>query len=170
MKDKVKELYLKGYSAKEIAVELKKSESSVKMFISRNLKEFNKLHKEQSKLKKDLVQLNEFESIKKLYLKGYNAKEIAKLRSVTHGYMRIYISQNLKEYGREHRKARDLNKTIRTVVSNMTNSYMSNSALLRQNRQSYRYDKNENIEFDESTRSAKPADAPKKFYRSNSIV
>lgn len=170
MKNKIKELYLKGYSAREIADELEKKEGSIKMFINRNLKEFNKLHKEQSKLRKALQNLNEFEAIKELYLKGYNAKEIAMLRNVTHGYMRGYISQNLKKYSFEHRKARDLNKSIIKAINTMNNSYMSNQSFLRQNRQSYNYDKKGNLEFDEVTRGTRPTDVPKKIYRKSNII
>lgn len=169
MKNRVRELYIKGYSAKQIADELQKSESSIKMFINRNLKDFKKVHEEQKKIKEGLKKLDEFEFIKSKYIEGYNAKEIAMILGKSHGHIRNYISKNLKEYGFQHRKARDLNKEIKKVVRSMNNSFMSDSSLLKQNRQSYRYDRNYNIEFDEPTRSARPSDAPKKFYRRNSI-
>lgn len=170
MRYKIRELYIKGYSAKEIADKLEKSESSVKMFISRNLKDFKKVHQEQLRIRKGIKKLNQFDFIKEKYLEGYNAKEISIILNLKHGYIRNYISENFRQYGHQHRKSRDLNKNIKKVVSSMANSYMSNSSLLRQNRQSYKYDKNDNIEFDETTRSARPADMPKKFYRKNSII
>ena len=170
MKNKIRELYIKGYSVKEIAVELKRSEGSVKMFITRNLKDFKKVHQEQLRIRKGIKKLSQFDFIKEKYLEGYNAKEIATMLNLKHGYIRNYISENFKQYGHKHRKARDLNKTIKKVVSSMANSYMSNSSLLRQNRQSYKYDKKGNIEFDETTRSARPSDMPKKFYRKNCII
>lgn len=169
MKNRVRELYINGYSVKQIADELKKSEGSIKMFINRNLKDFKKVHEEQKRLRKGLERLDEFEYIKEKYIEGYNAKEIAIILDKSHGHIRNYISINLKEYGFKHRKARDLNREIKKVVRYMNNSFMSDSSLLKQNRQSYKYDKNFNIEFDEKTRSSRPGDAPKKYYRRNSI-
>lgn len=170
LKNKVRELYIKGYSAREIAEKLQKSEGSIKMFINRNFKDFKKVHEEQKKIREGLKKLNKFEFIKAKYIEGYNAKEIATILDESHGHIRNYISQNLKKYSFEHRKARDLNKNIKKVVRSMNNSFMSDASLLKQNRQSFKYDKNYNIEFDEETRSARPDDVPKKFYRRNSIM
>lgn len=171
MKDKIRELYIKGYSAKQISAELKKSEGSIKMFIKRNFKDFKKVHEEQKRIREGLKKLNESEYIKEKYVEGYNAKEIANILGKSHGHIRNYISKNLlKKYGFQHRKARDLNKDIKKAVRSFNNSFMSDSALLKQNRQSYKYDKNYNIEFNEDTRSARPDDAPKKYYRRNSII
>jgi len=48
-------MYLDGYTTKEIAKELNKSEGSVKMFIRRNLKGFQKVHKKQMEIKKKYI-------------------------------------------------------------------------------------------------------------------
>ncbi|MEF9991314.1 MAG: hypothetical protein RR835_02355 [Peptostreptococcaceae bacterium] len=170
MRNRIRELYITGYSVSEIAAELKRKEGSVKMFINRNLKDFKKVHDEQKRIREGLKKIDDFEFIKEKYIEGYNAKEIALILEKSHGYIRNYISKNLKEYGFKHRKARDLNNEIRKAVKSLNNSIMSNSAILKQNRQSYRYDKKYNIEFDEQSRSAKPDDMPKKFYRKSSIV
>lgn len=170
MKNKVRELYIKGYSAKEIAVELNRKEGSIKMFINRNLKEFKKVHEEQSKIRKGLQKEDKFASIKDLYLKGYNAKEIAHMVKKSHGHIRNYISRNLSSYRFEHRKARDLNKSIIKAINTMNNSYMSDKSFLRLNRQSYNYDRKGNLEFDEVTRGTRPTDVPKKIYRKSSII
>lgn len=169
MKTRIKRLYLEGYTAKEIALAVNKSEGSVKMFIKRNLNEFKKLHKEQKELRACLDKQDQFNKIKELYLKGYNAKEIAKLLELSHGHIRNYISENLKGYGFEHRKARDLNKSIIKAINSTNNSYISNVSFLRQNRQSYKYDRNGNLAFDESTRGTRTIDVPKKFYKKNAI-
>lgn len=169
MRDKIREMYLAGYTAKEIAKELNKSEGSVKMFISRNLKGFEKIHEKQIEIKKGLLKINKLERIKKLYLQGLNAKEIANILKDSHGYIRNIISENFKEFRKEHIKARDLNKSIIRAINRTNNNYMSDIALMKQNRQSFRYDKNGNLEFDEENRANKPNDLPKKIYIKNVI-
>ena len=103
------------------------------------------------------------EHIKILYTKGYNAKEIAELLVYTHSYMREYISKNLSEYKIEHKKNRVIKKEMIRAVDNMNNSYISNSAILEWNRQSYDYNENGNIVFNEK-HGARPLDLPKTFY------
>ena len=45
----------------------------------------------------------------------------------------------------------------------MNNSFISNSSLLKYNRQSYKYNKNNNLVFNEE-RGRKPIDLPKTYY------
>ena len=170
MRTEIRNLYIDGYTAKEIAEILCRSECSVKKFISRNLKDFKKVHEKQKLLKKGLKKLDELEYIKQRYIEGYSSSEIAILLNKSYGYIRNYICENLTSYRREHRKSRSLNKEIKKVVASMANSYISDSAMLKQNRQSYNYDKNNNLEFDETTRSARPSGLPKKIYRRNFIL
>ena len=90
-------------------------------------------------------------------------KEIAELLVYTHSYMREYISKNLSEYKIEHKKNRVIKKEMIRAVDNMNNSYISNSAILEWNRQSYDYNENGNIVFNEK-HGARPLDLPKTFY------
>lgn len=101
--------------------------------------------------------------VKELYLKGYNAKEISNLLNEKHDTIRRCINRNFADLKFENRKARDLNKDMRRAVDNMNNSFISNSSLLKYNRQSYRYNKNGNLVFDER-RGKRPADLPKTYY------
>ena len=169
MRDNIREMYLAGYTVKEIAKELNKSEGSVKMFISRNLKGFEKVHKKQIEIKKSILKTNKLDRIKQLYVQGLNAKEIANILGESHGHIRNTINQNLKEFRKEHIKSRDLNKSIIKTVKRMNNSYMSDLSLLKQNRQSFKYDKNNNLEFDKENRESKPADIPNKIYMRNIV-
>ena len=169
MRDKIREMYLDGYTTKEIAKELNKSEGSVKMFIRRNLKGFEKIHKKQLEIKKCMLKTNRLDRIKTLYVKGFNAKEIANILNESHGHIRNTINLNFKEFRNEHIKARDLNKSILKTVRRMNNSYMSYLSLIKQNRQSFKYYKNDNLEFDKENRENKPADIPKKIYIRNII-
>ena len=73
------------------------------------------------------------------------------------------ISKNLSEYKIEHKKNRVIKKEMIRAVDNMNNSYISNSAILEWNRQSYDYNENGNIVFNEK-HGARPLDLPKTFY------
>lgn len=169
MRDKIRQMYLDGYTTKEIAKELNKSEGSVKMFIRRNLKGFQKVHKKQMEIKKSISKTNKLDRIKQLYVQGLNAKEIANILDESHGSIRNTIHLNFKEFRKEHIKSRDLNKAIIKAVKRMNNSYMSDLSLLKQNRQSFKYDKNNNLEFDQENRANKPNDIPNKIYLKNIV-
>lgn len=101
--------------------------------------------------------------IKELYLKGYNAKEISNLLNEKHDTIRRCVNRNFADLKFQHRKARDLNRDIKRAVDSMNNSFISNSSLLKYNRQSYRYNKNNNLVFDEK-RGRRPVDLPKAYY------
>lgn len=164
MKDKIKELYIGGYNSKEISLKVCKTESAIKQYISRNLKEFRNIHNE-NRNKRTLEAVSQKrEQIKNLYLKGYNSKEISDIMCLSHGYIRNLISKHFREYRDEHKIIRDNNKSIKKAVKTMNNSYINNTALLKFNRQSYIYNKNNNLVFDES-RGSRPEDLPKTFYK-----
>ncbi|MGL5753088.1 MAG: hypothetical protein ACRCXT_21275 [Paraclostridium sp.] len=167
MKERIRDLYLKGYNAKEIAYKVGKSDVAIRLCIHRNFKDLTELHKEQLKIRQELIKRESKDRIKYLYLKGYNAKEIADILNLTHGYMKIKIMEDLKEYKAEHIKTRALNKEIIKSVDSMNSSYIGNSSLLNWNRQSYEYNKNGNIVFNELERGTKPIDLPKAFYVNN---
>lgn len=167
MREKIKQLYIEGYNSKEIAEKTGKTQVSVQKFIQRNMKQFKKAHLEQRKIRESQIEGNKIERVKSLYLRGYNAKEIAEILCVSHQYIRVLISKNLKEFGFEHRKARALNKSIKKAIDTKNNSYMCNTAFLKQNRQSYKLNKNGNLVFDEETRGTKTEDVPKAFYKRN---
>ena len=164
------ELYIKGYNSNEIGNILGKNSNTIRSFINRNLKDFKKVNEEQRKIRNNLKKKDKVVSTKELYLKGYNAKEIAKILGMSHSLVRKYISQNLlREYGLEHRKTRELNKSIIKAVDNINNSYIPNSSFLSWNRQSYDYNKNGNLVFNED-RGSRPKDVPKTFYQKSGMM
>ncbi|WP_343101983.1 hypothetical protein [Romboutsia sp. MSSM.1001216sp_RTP31141st1_G3_RTP31141_220114] len=170
MKETIRELYINGYNSNEIGNILGMNSNTIRSFINRNLKELKKVNEEQKKIRNDIKKNDKIVDIKKLYLKGYNAKEIAKMIGDSHSLVRKYISQNLlRKYGLEHRKTRELNKSIIRVVDNINNSYIPNRPFLNWNRQSYDYNKNGNLVFNEK-RGIRPKDAPKTFYKKNCMI
>ena len=165
----IKDLYVSGYNAKEIADELGCKHPNVQKYIQRNLKEFKDNHKKNRLKKEGYKKQIHKEYIKTLYIKGYTAKEIAELLGFTHSYMREYISKNLSEYKIEHKKNRAIKKEMIKAVNNMNNSYIGNSAILDWNRQSYDYNENGNIVFNEK-HGARPLDLPKTYYKRDSVI
>ena len=109
------------------------------------------------------------QKVKDLYLKGYNAKEISNILSrikevdIKSDTIQRCINRNFSGLKINHIKARNLNKDIKRCVDIINNSFMSNSSLLKYNRQSYKYNKNGNLVFDEK-RGKRPNDLPKNFY------
>ena len=162
MDDKIKKLYMNGFTYIEIAKQLNTSEIKIKHIIDIRLNNYKELHL-RNKLKRDNLYKSCNFDIKDLYVVGYNAREIAELLVYTHSYMREYISKNLSEYKIEHKKNRVIKKEMIRAVDNMNNSYISNSAILEWNRQSYDYNENGNIVFNEK-HGARPLDLPKTFY------
>ena len=106
----IKDLYVVGYNAREIANKLGHKYENVQKYIQRNLKEFKEINKQNRIKNEEYKKQIHKEHIKILYTKGYNAKEIAELLVYTHSYMREYISKNLSEYKIEHKKNRVIKK------------------------------------------------------------
>ena len=86
--------------------------------------------------------------VRELYVKGYNAKEISSILSkikevdIKSDTVQRCINRNFSDLKLNHTKARNLNKDIKRSIDIMNNSFMSNSSLLKYNRQSYKYYKN----------------------------
>ena len=169
MREYIETLYLEGFTSREIALKTGKNEATIRKFISRNLRHLSKLHKEQLEIKRNAENLDKLEQIKFLYLKGFNAKEISIKLDLTHQYTRELIAQNLKDCRYEHRKQRSMNREIIKAIDNMNNSYIPNSSFLSWNRQSYDYNKNGNLVFNED-RGSRPKDVPKTFYQKSGMM
>lgn len=92
----VKELYLQGYIAREIAENLKYNLESVKNIIKRNLKDFKEEHELQLNKRKNI------HNIKNLYINGYTAKEIADILNLKADNVKKIIQNNFKDLKEEH--------------------------------------------------------------------
>lgn len=89
--------------------------------------------------------------IKELYINGYNSKEISNITGFTQDSIKKCISRNFQEYKFIHRENRQIKKDSLKAINKM-------------NRQSFNYDKNYNLIFDEE-RGKRPNDLPKKIKR-----
>lgn len=195
-------LYVEGVSPKQIASKLNKSTSSIYTYISRNLKDYKPLHKENkyqkiralyeegyipseiaSKIdeKVDTVRNHIYKNfkgsraihlenrekrpndkIKDLYCKGYTIVEISKILNIKRDNVKNHYYRNLTEYRPKHEEARNLNNEIKQLVERQCKDYISDHALLKINRQSYDYDKNNDLVYNEK-RGAIPGGLPKKY-------
>lgn len=104
-----------------------------------------------------------------MYVKGLNYKEIAKAMNYKSDSVRQCIHRNFRHLSFEHRKNRDLNKSIIRAINQDNNSYIGSNALLRWNRQSYDYNKNGNLVFNEK-RGTRPKDLPKSFSKKDGMI
>lgn len=160
--ERVKELYINGYGAKEIANLLNDKHDRVRQYINRHLKEYKNVHLEN---KSTIIK----ENIKNLYIRGYSAKEISQITNTSYATIRKHISLYLSCYKEEHLENRNRNKEIIKAIDNMNNSYIPNSSFLSWNRQSYDYNKNGNLVFNED-RGSRPKDVPKTFYQKSGMM
>lgn len=163
MKDIIKQLYLKGHNEKEIFSIIKSN-----LYVDT---EFNfKIENIEQYINKDLVKYKRnyrsmrLQRIKILYSNGYNYKEISKLIKDNTNTIKSFIFRNCQSERVNHLYNRRENKYIKKAIDNTNNSYISNSSLLKQNRQAYTYNKNLNITFDEKVNGVRTIDTPKTFY------
>lgn len=163
MKEKIKQLYLKGHNEKEIFsiinnnIYLDKSLSfsieNIEKYINAELVKYKKNYKEMRSKR-----------IKILYANGYNYKEISKLIKDNANTIKSFIFRNCKNERINHLYNRSENKYIKKAIDNMNNSYISDRSFLKQNRQAYNYNRNLNITFDEKANGVRTIDTPKTFY------
>lgn len=154
-KAKVNNLYSLGYVADEIVIKLnnKFKLENIEDYINSNLVRFKNVHKNSRKKR-----------IEDYYRRGLNAKEISKRMLMKSDTIQRYINRNLHMYKNQHSKNRMENRYIKKAIDNTNNSYISNSSLLKQNRQAYTYNKNLNITFDENVNGVRTIDTPKTYY------
>lgn len=154
-KIKINDWYSSGYSSDEIVIKLNNKFTSerIEEYISSNLIKSKKEHKYARKKR-----------IEDYYIRGLNAKEIAKRILIKSDTIQRHINRHLYMYKDQHSKNRIENRYIKKAIDNTNNSYISNSSLLKQNRQAYTYNKNLNITFDEKVNGVRTIDTPKTFY------
>ncbi|CEK36494.1 transcriptional regulator [[Clostridium] sordellii] len=163
MKEKIKQLYLKGHNAKEIFSIINNNIYLDEGF-NFNIENIEKyINDDLNKYKRNYRSMRS-QRIKILYANGYNYKEIAKIIKDNMYTIRTNINRNCFNCKEDHIRNRALSKEIKRTIDNTNNSYISNSSLLKQNRQAYTYNKNLNITFDENVNGVRTIDTPKTFY------
>lgn len=153
----IKRLYEMGYVAREIAEQIDERVDTVRYQIHKKFKDSRGTHR----LNKENNRPGD--KIKDLYVKGYNSAEISKVLKLDKNNVKMHVSRNLSSFRDQHDKARKENEDIKRLVSRMSKNYMNDYSLLKMNRQSYDYDKNYDLVFNEKSRGIRPCDLPKKY-------
>lgn len=96
--------------------------------------------------------------VKELYIKGFNAKEIAVKLDAKSDTVQRCINRNFSKHKLIHLQNRANYKSIISSINYQNKKHMSDSSLLRWNRQSYNYNEKYDLVFDEKTRGLKPGD------------
>lgn len=118
--------------------------------------------------KKKLSRKEKLKKIGNLYEQGYTSKQISSILETTDCSIRQTICRNFSHLKEVHENNKKLNKESRSVIEKRCKKFISDSALLKQNRQSYNYDKNYNLVFNENEkRGAIPNGLPSKYMRTN---
>lgn len=95
--------------------------------------------------------------VKELYMRGLNAKEIAIKLNAKSDTVQRCINRNFSKYKLIHTENRANYKSIVGSINYMNRKFISDSSLLKWNRQSYNYNEKYDLVFDEN-RGAKPGD------------
>ncbi|MCE0588426.1 hypothetical protein, partial [Clostridioides difficile] len=151
--EEVKKLYLKGYNAKEIADILNRNIDMIKKCICRNCEDLKMIHK------KNNEKIVDIETVRRLYSKGYNAKEIADTLNKEANTVNLCIYRNCVDLKKIHEENRIIRKDTLKLLDRHNKTYINDGSLLKYNRQSYKNGKNGDIKFDDK-RGSKPYDIP----------
>ncbi|ENY8332372.1 TPA: hypothetical protein ACKONR_000441 [Clostridioides difficile] len=154
--EEVRKLYTKGYNAKEIAHILHKNIDMIEKNIIRNCEDLKKIHK------KNNQKIVDIETIRRLYTKGYSAKEIADTLNKETNTVNLCIYRNCVDLKKIHKENRIIRRDTLKLLDRHNKTHISDSSFLKYNRQSYENDRNGNLKFDDK-RGSKPYDIPKKY-------
>ncbi|MDV9368739.1 hypothetical protein RZ878_015055, partial [Clostridioides difficile] len=157
--EEIRKLYSEGYNTKEIARVLHKNIDMIEKNIIRNCGDLKKIHKKNNEKAVDI------EAVRRLYLKGYNAKEIADTLNKEANTVNLCIYRNCVDLKKIHEENRIIRKDTLKLLDRHNKTYINDGSLLKYNRQSYENDRNGNLKFDER-RGSKPYDIPK-VYKKN---
>ncbi|HBH4034389.1 TPA: hypothetical protein KSL09_003213 [Clostridioides difficile] len=151
--EEVRKLYLKGFNAKEISTILSKDSNTINLCIYRNCEDLKKIHKKNNEKVVDI------ETVRRLYTKGYSAKEIADTLNKEVNTVNLCIYRNCVDLKKIHEENRIIRKDTLKLLDRHNKTYINDGSLLKYNRQSYKNGKNGDIKFDDK-RGSKPYDIP----------
>ncbi|HAU4845819.1 TPA: hypothetical protein KPG21_000006 [Clostridioides difficile] len=154
--EEIRKLYSEGYNTKEIARVLHKNIDMIEKNIIRNCGDLKKIHKKNNEKAVDI------EAVRRLYLKGYSAKEIADTLNKETNTVNLCIYRNCEDLKKIHKENRIIRKDTLKLLDRHNKTHISDSSFLKYNRQSYENDRNGNLKFNDK-RGLKPYDIPKKY-------
>ncbi|MCE0593416.1 hypothetical protein LWE76_00160, partial [Clostridioides difficile] len=119
----------------------------------RNCEDLKMIHK------KNNEKIVDIETVRRLYSKGYNAKEIADTLNKEANTVNLCIYRNCVDLKKIHEENRIIRKDTLKLLDRHNKTYINDGSLLKYNRQSYKNGKNGDIKFDDK-RGSKPYDIP----------
>lgn len=155
-KEVIKNLYILGNTAIDIAKEIGEKNETIKKIIDRNFKqEFYEKHLKNRNINQ--------EKIKQLYIDGYTDSQIAKkLKEVKEDTIKKFINRNLGEFNEQHLKNRTKRKEIQEVsraLMNESTKYLGTPQLLKWCNSGFERDSKGNSRFKKGI-GARPIDLP----------
>lgn len=107
------------------------------------------------------------EIVETLYKKGLSASDISeRLEHISASTIQKCITRNFQHLKETHKENRKMRQENLRILKYQEKKFISDSALLKYNRQSYNYDKDYNLIFNEK-RGAIPDGLPSKYMRTN---
>lgn len=103
------------------------------------------------------------ERIKKLYLHGYNAKQISKIMGKSLDSTRKYIQRNFKHIKVRHEQSVRTRKEALKVLDYEAKRYISDKSFIEKNRSIYQTKANGDIVINKSVAPVVTKDTPKRL-------
>lgn len=101
--------------------------------------------------------------VKELYLKGYKAKNIAKILKCKPERVRQCIHRNLKEFKTAHEIEKMRNKEIDRVTRSEAKQWISDKSFILKNRSIYKTDSKGNIVLNKDVAPVVSFDTPRRL-------
>lgn len=103
------------------------------------------------------------EKVKELYLKGYNAVQIAVTLKCKDSAVRKCISRNFKEFKTSNIAEKIRQKEVKRITLHESKQYMSDADFIKRNRSIYKTNKDGDIVLDKSVAPVVSFDTPRRF-------
>lgn len=109
------------------------------------------------------------ESVKALYLNGYNAVQIARIIKSNKETVRKCIQRNFRDFEDKHLKAVRERKDCLRAINYESSRFMSDSVFIKKNRSIYKTLQNGDIVINREVAPIVTFDTPKRLINENSI-
>ena len=103
------------------------------------------------------------DKVKKYYLNGYNAVQIADILNAKVEAVRKCIQRNLKEFKNDHKIAQIRDKEILKITAREARQSMSDAEFIKRNSSIYKTNKNGDMVLDRKKSGTVPFDVPTRF-------
>lgn len=110
------------------------------------------------------------DSVKNLYLKGYNAVQIANILGYSIESTRKCIQRNFKELKQKNQISKIYDKEVKRISNHEAKAFMSDRDFIKRNRSIYRTKDNGDIVLRKDVAGVIPWDVPRRLTNENKCV